>query len=204
MEQRTPTASEISAALAALGVYAEVPSARDLAEQALAVGGESVLAGVLANALFGAAIGVGMRAEARMLETAIDPGRSLSLARAQTLKASGAEGSGFAGFFHWQAAQLAWPLGALKDRQDAPLARALAACSWALVSMLQAMCLAEPSGSRAPEVAEAMATARKELAAAHHHLDALGDQVADLAHALASVIAAADDAMRGARNGHSG
>jgi hypothetical protein len=35
MEQRFPTSSEISAALAALGVYAEVPSERDLAEQAL-------------------------------------------------------------------------------------------------------------------------------------------------------------------------
>jgi len=35
MDQRFSTSSEISAALAALGVHAEVPSERDLAEQAL-------------------------------------------------------------------------------------------------------------------------------------------------------------------------
>jgi hypothetical protein len=44
-----PTSSEISAALSALGVYADVPSERELAEQALAVGGESVLAAVVRN-----------------------------------------------------------------------------------------------------------------------------------------------------------
>ncbi len=38
-----PRSSEISAALAALGVYAQNPSAQDLEEQAHAAGGESVL-----------------------------------------------------------------------------------------------------------------------------------------------------------------
>jgi hypothetical protein len=197
MEQRFPTSSEISAALAALGAYAEVPSERDLAEQAIAVGGESVLAAVLANALFGAAIGCGMLAEARMLEPDTKPGERLSLARAQALRASGAEGPGFVGVLHWQAAQMAWPLRALKDAEQAPLGRALAACSWALVSMLQAMSLAEPSGSHAGEVADALAAAREELVAAQRHLDALDDQMADLAGELASVIAAAHDAMQG-------
>lgn len=56
---------------------------------------------------------------------------------------------------------MAWPLGALKDGEEAPLGRALAACSWALVSMLQAMAMAEPSGSRADEVTNALATARE-------------------------------------------
>ena len=101
------------------------------------------------------------------------------------------------GVLHWQAAQLAWPLRALKDAEEAPLGRALAAYSWALVSMLQAMSLAEPSGSQAGEVAGAMAAAREELAGAQHHLDALDEQTADLADELASVIAAAHDAMRG-------
>jgi hypothetical protein len=201
MEQRFPTSSEISAALAVLGVYAEVPSERDLAAQALAVGGESVLAAVLANALFGAAIGCGMLTEGRMLESGTEPGERLSLARAQALRASGAEGPGFVGVLHWQAAQLAWPLRALKDADEAPLGRALAACSWALVSMLQAMSLAEPTGSQAGEVAAALAAAREELAAAQRHLDALDDQMADLAGELASVIAAAYDAMRSKANG---
>jgi hypothetical protein len=58
--QRFPKPSEISAALAALGVYAQAPSERELAEQAIAAGGESVLAAAMANALYGAAIGCGM------------------------------------------------------------------------------------------------------------------------------------------------
>ena len=92
-------------------------------------------------------------------------------------------------------------LRALKDAEEAPLGRALAACSWALVSMLQAMALAEPSGSQANEVAGAMAAAREELAAAQGHLDALDQQMTDLAGELESVIAAAHDAMRGQANG---
>jgi hypothetical protein len=59
-------------ALAALGAYAQVPSERELAEQAIAVGGEDVLAAVLANALYGAAIGCGMLAEGRMLGAPVD------------------------------------------------------------------------------------------------------------------------------------
>ncbi|MGZ6693281.1 MAG: hypothetical protein ACXVHQ_38510, partial [Solirubrobacteraceae bacterium] len=129
------------------------------------------------------------------------PGERLSLARAQALRASGAEGPGFVGVLHWEAAQLAWPLRALKDAEEAPLGRALAACSWALVSMLQAMGLAEPSGSKAGEVAGALAAAREELAAAQRHLDALDEQIADLAGELASIIAAAHDAMSGKANG---
>ena len=118
MDQRFPTSSEISAALAALGVYAEVPSERDLAEQALAVGGESVLAAMLANALFGAAIGLAMLAEGRMLEPGIKAGERLSLARTQAFRASGAEGPGFVGVLHWQAAQLAWPLRPLRAAEQ--------------------------------------------------------------------------------------
>ena len=46
-----------------------------------------------------------------------------------------------------------------------------------------------------------MAAAREELAAAQRHLDALDEQMADLGGELASVIAAAHDAMRGQANG---
>ena len=65
---RTPKASEISAALATLGVYAATTSEHELEEQAEQAGGEDVLAAALANALYGAAIGVGMLAEGRMQE----------------------------------------------------------------------------------------------------------------------------------------
>ncbi|MCA1700713.1 MAG: hypothetical protein LC790_18140 [Actinobacteria bacterium] len=76
-------ASEISAALAALGVYAQAPSDRALEQQAIAAGGENVLAAVLANALYGAAIGCGMLAEGQMLEQPTNQAQRLSLARAQ-------------------------------------------------------------------------------------------------------------------------
>lgn len=62
-----PSVASISDALAALGVYAEVPSGDDLEQQAVAAGGELVLAAALANALYGAAIGTGMLAEGHML-----------------------------------------------------------------------------------------------------------------------------------------
>ena len=204
MPQRSPTPSEISAALAALGVYAQAPSDAELAEQAIAAGGENVLAAVLANALYGAAIGCGMLAEGVMLEQPTDRTRRLSLARAQALKASGAEGPGFVGAMHWQAAHIAGPLRALKDREQAPLGQALAAVSWALVLLLQAMCLAEPAGSTAVEVTEALADARAELSRAEEHLQRLDQQTADLADELRGVIAAAQDAMRTRGNGHSG
>ena len=209
LPQRSPTPSEISAALAALGVYAQAPSDAELAEQAIAAGGENVLAAVLANALYGAAIGCGMLAEGVMLEQPTDRTRRLSLARAQALKASGAEGPGFVGAMHWQAAHIAGPLRALKDREQAtrssaPLGQALAAVSWALVLLLQAMCLAEPAGSTAVEVTEALADARAELRRAEEHLQRLDQQTADLADELRGVIAAAQDAMRTRGNEHTG
>src|SRR5207247_211885 len=76
--------------------YAMVPGADDLDRQAEAVGGEHVLAAVLANALYGAAIGVGMLAEGHMLEAG-GGAREMTLARDQVLKASGAEGAWSAG-----------------------------------------------------------------------------------------------------------
>jgi hypothetical protein len=84
MPPRFPKRSEISAALGALGVYAQVPSERELAEHAIAAGGERVLAAALADALYGAAIGYGMLAEDQMLEQGDNRAERLSLARAQT------------------------------------------------------------------------------------------------------------------------
>lgn len=204
MPQRSPRPSEISAALAALGVYAQAPSDQELTEQAIAAGGENVLAAMLANALYGAAIGCGMIAEGQMLEQPTDRARRLSLARAQALKASGAEGPGFVGAMHWQAAHIAGPLRALTDRDEMPLGQALAAVSWAQVLLLKAMCLAEPAGSTAAEVTDALADARSELATATEHLRRLDSQTADLAAELDGLICAAEDAMRPNGNGHTG
>jgi hypothetical protein len=136
-----------------------------------------------------------------MLEQGENRAERLSLARAQALKASGAEGAGFVGAMHWQAAHIAGPLRALKAREQAPLGQALAAASWALVLILQAMCMAEPAGGRAVEVPDALAEARAELAAAERHLRRLDEQTADLAGELEGVIAAAEDAMRAQGNG---
>lgn len=203
MERRFPTSTELSAALAALGVYAQAPSEEELIEQAIGVGGESVLAAVLANALYGASVGCGMLAEGRMLQ--LDSAHAqehMSLARSQALKASGAEGPGFAGAMHWQAAQIAGPLRALQDHDHAPLGQALASVSWALVLILQAMCMAKPAGSTAVEVTEALADARVELARAQDGLERLDEQTISLAAELDGVIAAAHDAMRRSGNGY--
>lgn len=137
-----------------------------------------------------------------MLEQGSNQAERLSLTRAQALKASGAEGPGFVGAMHWQAAHIAWPLRAIKDHDAAPLGQALAAVSWALTLMLQAMCLAEPAGSKAAEVTEALAEARAQLMAAQEHLRRLDEQTADLAGELEGLIAAAEDAMHAHGNGH--
>lgn len=198
--RRYPKASEISAALAVLGVYAQAPSEQDLEQQADAVGGESVLAAMLANALYGAAVGVGMLCEGRMQEERGANSEDLSLARSQALEASGAEGPGFAGAMHWQAAHIALPLRALQDDPLTPLGQALAAVSWTLVLLLQSMCLAEPDASHAAEVTDALAQAREQLQAAQQSLDGLDEQTIALADTLAAVIAAAERSMHAQDN----
>jgi hypothetical protein len=62
------------------------------------------------------------------------------------------------------------------------------------VLLLQAMCLAEPAGSTADEVTNALADARAELRTAEEHLRRLDEQTADLAGELDGLIAAAHDA----------
>ena len=100
---------------------------------------------------------------------------------------------------HWQAVHIAGPLRALKDREEAPLGQALAAVSWALVLILQAMCLAEPAGSRAGEVTVTLADAHEELTAAQRHLHRLDEQTANLAADLEGLVVAVEDAMRAQR-----
>ena len=53
-----------------------------------------------------------------MFEQGDNRAERLSLARAQALKASVAEGAGFVGAMHWQAAHIPGPLRALKDREQ--------------------------------------------------------------------------------------
>lgn len=182
--------------MAALGVYAMPPSEQDLEEQAVAAGGELVLAAALANALYGASISCGMIAEGQMLEQPIDAARRLSLARSQALKATGAYGPGLVGALHWQAVHIAGPLRALKDDERAPLGQAVAAVSWTLVTLLQAITLAEPTGSTADQVADAVQEAQTELTTAQAHLSRFQGQAATIAAELEGVIAAASRAMR--------
>lgn len=125
-----PSVASLSAALAVLGVYATVPSPEELQRQAETVGGDHVLGAVLANALYGAAIGLGMLAEGHMLEVGAG-GDALVLAREQVLKASGAEGPGVMGMMHWQAAQVAGPLrGWARGGRLGPMGDAVAAAAW--------------------------------------------------------------------------
>lgn len=179
-----PSVASISGALASLGVYASVPSTDDLERQADAVGGDHVLAAVLANALYGASIGVGMLAEGHML-TAGAGGEELTLARKQVLRASGAEGPGVMGMMHWQAAQIAGPLrGWARSGQLGPMGDAAAAAAWALTRILEACTVTEPEDDRFPYLSDMVTDAAEDLDAARAHLQAIHDAAADLASFL--------------------
>jgi len=179
-----PTAASISAALAALGAYASVPSDAELKRQALAVGGEHVLAAVLANALYGAAIGAGMLAEGHMLEAGAGT-EQLTLARSQVLKASGASGPGVAGMLHWQSAQIAGPLRGWSQEHDlGPMGGAAAAAAWALTLILGACTVTDPSDERFLGLSRTLDEATGALAAAQQHLRGLRDTGRNLAEEL--------------------
>jgi hypothetical protein len=159
----------------------------ELERQAIAAGGENVLAAILANALYGAAIGCGMLAEGEMLEQP---------------KASGAEGPGFVGAMHWQAAHIAGPLRAPKDHEQAPLGQALRRSPGHWCCCCRRCASPNPRASTAVEVTNALTDARAELRSAEEHLRRLDEQTADLAGELDALITAAHDAMRGHDNRH--
>ncbi|MGW0604135.1 DUF6245 family protein [Streptomyces sp. NPDC002640] len=174
-----PTASEISAALSALGVYASVPSEVELAQQAAAVGGEQVLAAILANALYGASIGTGMVTEGRMLEGGAG-GRELGLAREQVLKASGADGVGVMGVLHWQAGQVRQLLNAMNEGGAGPIVEAAGHASNALLDLLACTTVTAVDDVRAAEIPEQLVRARRALEAGIAAIDALPGAVAEM------------------------
>lgn len=167
-----PTATEISAAMTALGVYAHPPTAEELEQQAASVGGEHVLAAVLANALYGASIGAGMLAEGHMLAAGAGA-RELSLARHQVIKASGADGPGAMGAMHWQAGQVSQQLKAMDREGCGPVIAAAARTSSALLALLACSAVFSPEDERAGQFPEELARAGKELTEALAELDAL-------------------------------
>lgn len=174
-----PTASQISAALSALGVYASVPSEAALAQQAASVGGEHVLAAILANALYGASIGTGMVTEGRMLEGGAD-GRELGLAREQVFKASGADGVGIMGVLHWQAGQVRQPLKTMNEGGAGPIVEAAMHASDALLDLLACTTVTSVDDVRAAEIPEQLIRARRALEAGIAAIDALPGAAAEM------------------------
>ena len=71
--------------------------------------------------------------------------------------------------------------------------QAVAALSWALALLFQSMCLAEPAGTHAEQVADCLTKARAELTAAQRHLDRLGEQMTAAPDALYEVVTAAEN-----------
>ncbi|MEU2078605.1 DUF6245 family protein [Streptomyces sp. NPDC013489] len=167
-----PTAADLSAAMAALGAYAQVPTDAELDEQAASVGGEHVLAAVLANALYGASIGAGMLAEGHMLAQGAG-GREMSLARSQVIKASGADGPGVVGALHWQAGQVQQLLKAMDAKGCGPVIAAAARASSALLALLACSSVFDVEDERAGQIPEQLERARTELAEALAEVDAL-------------------------------
>ncbi|MGH7759545.1 MAG: DUF6245 family protein, partial [Candidatus Dormibacteria bacterium] len=157
------------------------PTDEELERQAEAVGGEQVLAAILANALFGAAIGIGMLAEGHMLEAG-GGSEELTLAREQVLKASGATGPGVIGIMHWQAGQIAGPWrGWSRSRDLGPMGGAAAATAWALTLILQACTVTDLDDARFDQLSKLIAEARDHLAAAQGHLQGINDAAVGLA-----------------------
>lgn len=201
-----PSAASISDALAALGVYANVPSAEDLEQHALDAGGELRLAAALANALYGAAIGVGMLAEGHMLaecDGTTEQAEQLGLARNQALQASGATGPGVIGMMHWQAAHVGGLLrGLAKGDQIGPLGSAAAAAAWALVLILDVFSVVDLTDPRKDQLLETIAEAREQLVLAGEHLERMTGMAIDLAAELVDLVAAAEHASGIGSNGH--
>ncbi|WP_158716924.1 DUF6245 family protein [Streptomyces rimosus] len=168
-----PSAAEFSAAMAALGAYAQPPTADELKQQAKAVGGEHVLAAVLANALYGAAVGAGMLAEGHMTARGAG-GKEMSLARQQVLKALGADALGVMGALHWQAGHV-WQLLKELDKNDCgPVIAAAARTASALLALLACSSVFSPEDERAvAEIPGHLNRAQRELAEAMAELEEL-------------------------------
>lgn len=175
-----PSVAQISAAMAALGVYASVPSEAELEQQARSVGGEHVLAAILANALYGAAIGTGMLTEGHMLEAGAGA-RELGLAREQVLKASGADAIGVIGVLHWQSGQVRQTLKNMTNLGDGgPLLGAAARASNALLDLLACTTVFSVDDARAEQIPDQLIRARRDLEAAIAQIDALPSALAAL------------------------
>ena len=167
-----PSAADFSAALTALGSYAQPPTDDELEQQAQAVGGEQVLAAILANALYGASIGAGMLAEGHMFAAGAGA-KELSLARQQVLKASGADGPGVMGMLHWQTGQVSQLLKGLDEEGCGPVIAAAARTSSALLALLSCSAVFSTEDERAGDIPADLERARQDLAEALAEIDAL-------------------------------
>ncbi|MEU6846884.1 DUF6245 family protein [Streptomyces sp. NPDC046716] len=167
-----PDPSRIAAAIHALGVSAQSPTPEELAEQARAVGGEHVLAAVLANALYGASIGTGMVTEGNMLAAGAGP-QEMALAREQVFKTPGADWTGVMGLLHWQTGHVWNVLKNVHEEERDPLGTAGAHAANALLNLLSCMSVTGPDDPRAADVPADLASARADLVAAVEALDTL-------------------------------
>ncbi|WP_331746290.1 hypothetical protein OG936_39755 (plasmid) [Streptomyces sp. NBC_00846] len=167
-----PSAASVSAAMTALGAYAQPPTADELEQQAAGVGGEHVLAAILANALYGASIGVGMLAEGHMLVRGAGA-QEMMLARQQVIRASGADGPGVIGALHWQTGQVSHVLKGLDKQGCGPVVAAAARAASALLSLLACSAVFSTDDERAGQIPDELARARKDLAEALAEIDEL-------------------------------
>ena len=188
-----PSVESISDALTALGVYAQIPSPDDLQRQATEAGGEPVLRAALANALYGAAIGTGMLAEAHMLQDCDGTERQLGLARHQALRASGATGPGLVAVMHWQATHIAQPLRIWADNELGPLGAAATATATALMLILETFIGTDSSDQDPAHLPDTLDNVRKQLVAATGYLHSLYEEPLDLPSELTALLTAASD-----------
>jgi hypothetical protein len=160
-------------------VYASVPSEAELAQQAASVGGEHVLAAILANALYEASIGTGMVTEGRMFEGGAG-GRELSLACEQVLKATGADGVGITGVLQWHAGHVRQPLKTMNEGGAGPTVEAAAHAPDALLDLLACTTVTFVDDVRAAGIPDQLVRARRALEAGIAAIDALPGSIAEM------------------------
>ncbi len=136
------------------------------------MGGEHVLAAVLANALYGASIGAGMLAEGHMLAAGAG-GPEMTLARQQVIKASGAEGPGLVGVMHWQTGHVSQFLKQMDNAGCGPVVTAAARSANALLALLACSTVTSLEDGGSEQIVEELDRARTALAEAQAALDAL-------------------------------
>lgn len=166
---RRASPREFSAALSALGAYAEPPTGAQLAAAELDEG-RAALAARLANALYGSALAHVMTAEIIAADAGVHSGY-----RGEAWQAAGADGEGTTILLHYTAMRLAGELRFVSERLpvDLGVLAAAAGAAQALSLLLEVCTVRSLDDPRADAVTTNLARAVDHLDVAADHINTL-------------------------------